>query len=464
MTTLKIHEALPSIPARIKIESPFDRGGEGHLYLSQCGQYVVKLYHDASKNKEKLLLTIIDDICQYVSGEEREVITWPLAVGYSGDRLGVVTRWIPSPPYQDLLDFTYTPKQFVTQVCQGKTWADYLYLTRKLASVIGILHRKGCAHTDISYKNFLADLDRGSAVLIDVDGLVVEHYLPPQVSGTWGFMAPEIVMGQASPTEKTDRHSLAVLIFQTLLFRNPLKPLITYDEDQEKDQALSWGPKAQFSEYPDNWTNPNRPEWLGVPLLRGGELSYKILTPALQSLSKRAFVEGLFDPDKRPLVEEWEKALAVAVDQLWTCTKCQQPFIYPSWLRPRGRRSCPFCGQRVQPPYPKVVEIYQRTKDSWFRLNPEHRLILSHGSFITKDMVKSGRYPPPKEVHRQKIGHVEWDQRRHRFYLINDQGGKWQSGPQDEPRKYVAQRGESVPLIPGNRVYLGTDRLMLVME
>jgi DNA-binding helix-hairpin-helix protein with protein kinase domain len=463
MSVVKIHATLPGISEKITVEEkPFKSGGEGALYFSRCGNYVIKKYHNLPSDKEKHLLKILE-IGQKLSQEEDKVFAWPKAIGDTDGKLSVVLPRISSPPYQELLDFTHSPKFFAAQVRRGHSWGNYFSMARQLARVIGILHRKGCAHTDISHRNFLGNIKDGSIVMIDMDGLVVEGWLPPGVDGTFGFMAPEIVMGQGVPNERTDRHSLAILIYYTLLFRNPLQPLITLDEDDERDQVLSWGTKALFSEHPDD--RSNRPGYLGVPLLKGGALSYKILTPALQRLGEQAFLTGLFKAEHRPLVEEWEQALAVAIDQLWFCTQCKQPFIYASWLKPVGRRSCPFCGQRIQAPYPVVVEIYEHKRATdWRPLIPEHRLVLGHGTYIYRDMTEIHQYPPPDRSKREKIGHVVWDKNQQRFYLFNDDGGRWQAGPPDNPRQYLAQRGESLPLIPGHCIYVGTERLLNVLE
>ena len=69
--------------------------------------------------------------------------------------------------------------------------------------------------------------------------------------------------GQVKPSDRTDRHSAAVLLLSTLLLRNPLIPLVCYEAtDQERDDLIGWGPEALFSEHPTD--TRNRPPTLGA--------------------------------------------------------------------------------------------------------------------------------------------------------------------------------------------------------
>jgi DNA-binding helix-hairpin-helix protein with protein kinase domain len=239
---------------------------------------------------------------------------------------------------------------------RGLTWAHYLQVARRVANAVTVLHGKGCAHSDIHYRNFLADIDRGEAVMLEIDGVVVSGFLRPQVKGMMGFMAPEILAHRGEPGERTDRYSLAILLLHTLLFRNPMQPLLEYDADVGRSEELGWGDRAVFSEHPRDARN--RPRRLGIPMYREGALSYRMLTPTLQRLTERALIDGLWQPERRPAAREWEECLGNAQDELWACSLCGQYQPYPHWLEPAGRRRCVFCGAPAGNPSPAVLHLY----------------------------------------------------------------------------------------------------------
>lgn len=373
------------IPRRIEIEGPVFAGGEGDVYFSRCGEFVVKIYHDQilPRDKEKMLHRVL--FLGKNLGEGSNLLCWPLALvrELEGKRkVGVVTKKIPRPPFRELADFIFSPREFKKAVENGANWLQYLQVAHSIAKTVAILHGKGCAHADLHFKNFLVDIRTGRSVLIDLDGLVVPGFLPPQVAGMMPFMAPEILMQRVSPSQKTDRHSLAVLLFHTLLFRNPLQPLICYDpEDQERDEKLGWGEKALFSEHPFDFRH--RPRSLGVPLFQRGTLSYTMLPPRLRNLVERSFIDGLFVPEKRPLSREWERALFASFFSLWRCARCHQYFFYSYWHHP-GLRRCPFCGKQVTPPYPLVGIVYEQ-KSEEVAIQKE-RVVLGHGFQVVGKM------------------------------------------------------------------------------
>ncbi|MEN3186083.1 MAG: lipopolysaccharide kinase InaA family protein [Atribacterota bacterium] len=375
----------PDIPKRLEIEGPVFAGGEGEVYFSRCGEFVVKIYHDQvlPRDKEDMLRRVL--FLGKNLGEGSTLLCWPLALvrELEGKRkVGVVTKKVPRPPFRELADFIFSPREFKKAVEGKANWLQYLQVAHAIARTVAILHGKGCAHADLHFKNFLVDIRTGRSVLIDLDGLVVPGFLPPQVAGMMPFMAPEILIQRVSPSQKTDRHSLAVLIFHTLLFRNPLQPLICYDsEDQERDEKLGWGEKALFSEHPFDFRH--RPRSLGIPLFQKGALSYTILTPPLQALVERSFIEGLFDPEKRPLSREWERTLFDSFFSLWRCSRCSQYFFYPYW-RHFSLRRCPFCGKTIVSPYPLVGMVYE-PKNGQVAVQKK-QVVLGHGFQVVGKM------------------------------------------------------------------------------
>ena len=82
-----------------------------------------------------------------------------------------------------------------------------------VATTLGELHAGGVVHSDLSPGNILFT-HSGKPMLSDYDGarLVGEQH-PHTVSGTRGFVAPEVYRGGLPPTEASDVWSLAALVW-----------------------------------------------------------------------------------------------------------------------------------------------------------------------------------------------------------------------------------------------------------
>lgn len=220
-----------------------------------------------------------------------------------------------------------------------------LQMSISLARAIRRMHQAGLAHSDLSFNNVLIDPTSGSCVVIDIDSLVVPGLYPPEVLGTGGYIAPEVletaVLPFGDPQRKlpctaTDLHSMAVLIYEYLLLRHPLRGPRSFSDDPNLDDLLCMGPKALFIEDPKD--RSNRPRDLGMTI--------KDLGPALESLFLRAFVDGLHNPNERPSAMEWEKALVKTWDLLHPC---ENPNCAAKWfvLYDPDNPVCPFCGHKV---------------------------------------------------------------------------------------------------------------------
>ena len=460
MATITLLPNSRNLPNTLTIQDQeVHRGGEGSVYFTNDGRYVVKIYHNPPPDKQKLLQHVLD-LGQHL-GEEERFLAWPLGIVDKVDgrpAVGVVTRRVPDT-FVPLYKLIYSPVDAVEQFRQGRSWLEYIKIARGTAIAVRTIHNKGMAHADLHLKNFLANPSTGEVVLIDLDGLVVKGFLPPQVKGMWGFMAPEVVMNKAQPSELTDRHSLAVLILWILLLRNVMLPQRCYDPDDPiRDEELGYGQYACFSEHPTdrrNWV----PQ-IGVPLFRRGALSYRALPPKVQELTERALVHGLHHPEKRPMAVEWDRALAEAYDLLVVCPTCRQSFFYQYWLRPPPRRRCPFCGTSARPPWPSVIELVEeRAKGMYVPVRP---VVLYHGLPIFEDLAQPGRLPPFTRRGTPILGRVVWNSSAQEYRLINESSESWRIL---RGGNGVVKRGESVALRKGMIFNFGEGRrLARVME
>jgi DNA-binding helix-hairpin-helix protein with protein kinase domain len=451
------------MPRLLDVGDPVYSGGEGSIFFSSDGTYAVKIYHPGVAAEKRQFLEMITLLGRSLTPEESQFLCWPLAMVRSVDnvpQVGCVTRRIPAS-YKSLCNFNENPKTAKAQFLAGRSWSHYLQIARGVARAVAVLHGRGCAHTDLSNFNFLVNPDTADVVLLDLDGLVVPGFLPAQVKGTRGIIAREIMLRKSKPNELSDRHSLAVQILQTLLFRNVFQSLTTYDtSDPDEDEEIGWGQELTFSE--EATDRRNRPRLLGVPLFQGGALSYRMLTPTLQKRTEQACVEGKDSPSRRPSAREWITALGYALDELYQCSSCRMHSPHPYWLKPAQRRVCPFCGNRVAGNLPSVLSIYEPRSRGKYVFTERH-LVMGHGWQLFSDILDPQRDPPMSRKKEPSVGRVELDNKHGLNTLVNDEGVTWRVQLKGQSIKSVG-RGDSFPLTPGAVVNFGEARRLLVVE
>lgn len=365
------------IPYVIKENPP--RGGMKYTYFAPDKSYVVQFFNDPSKidaNMRSRLEAIIGKYNPTVPENQGGAIgndekladyfskrfCWPTDIVVSPE-FGLVSPSYPSDFFFDahasqILDlkgkdkksnwFTSKNRRFLNKSELGD-FRSMLQMSLLLSRSIRRLHQAGLAHSDLSNNNVLIDPRSGNCVVIDIDSLVVPGLYPPEVAGTRGYIAPEVLTTMELdrndprrfvPSSETDLHALAVLIYEYLLLRHPLMgPKIFSSESAEKDDFLGLGPQALFIENPEDTSN--RPSNL--------EVTIKDLGPVLEGLFKRAFVDGLHSPQLRPSAMEWERGLVQTWDLLH---KCSNPDCSAKWfvLYDVNNPVCPFCHTRISEP------------------------------------------------------------------------------------------------------------------
>ena len=367
------------IPYVIRKDPP--RGGMKYTYFAPDRSYVVQFFNDPDQardpNLRRRLEAIIGKYNPTRSEEQggapggseamaayfAEKFCWPTAI-VEQPEFGIVCPAYPSNYFfsdnassvpelsADLRGKDKRSKWFTSprlrRYMREQELGDFrsmLQMSISLARSIRRMHQAGLAHSDLSCNNVLVDPQTGGCVVIDIDSLVVPGLYPPEVIGTGGYIAPEVLEttalpfgdpGRKLPSTYTDLHALAVLLYEYLLLRHPLCGPASYAEDPEEDDYLCMGPKALFIEHPQD--TRNRPQGLG--------LTIRDMGPGLEGLFLRAFVDGLHCPDARPAAMEWEKALVRAWDLL---QPCENPDCAAGWFifHDLRRPVCPFCGRPV---------------------------------------------------------------------------------------------------------------------
>ena len=163
-------------------------------------------------------------------------------------------KWFSSPKLRKML-----PAE------ERGVWSDYLRMCVPMARAVRKLHLTGLAHSDLSSRNVLVDPPGGRCAVIDIDSLVVPGVFPPDVLGTPGYIAPEVLATQSLaaddrnrrlPSNLTDLHALAVLIYEYLLRRHPLRGPKVNGQTAEEDELLSMGLKSLWIENPARRVQP----------------------------------------------------------------------------------------------------------------------------------------------------------------------------------------------------------------
>ena len=237
-----------------------------------------------------------------------------------------------------------------TKMCLKETeqgdFRKILSICLCLARMTDRLHRAGLAHSDLSCKNILIDLKHGDCLITDVDGLVVPGLYMPEVNGTKGYIAPEVLETSTLPFDKrklpcveTDRHAMAVLFYELIFLRHPLlsgKKVLDFD-DADNDDFLKLGKEALFIENPSDTSN--RPD-------KTPEISIKALGPDIEQLFLRVFVNGLHTPAARPTAGAWALSLSRAMDLLYPCpnVNCSAGWFV---LHDMSNPVCPFCKTKL---------------------------------------------------------------------------------------------------------------------
>lgn len=373
------------------IDANAPRGGMKHTFFTPDKKYAVQFFNDPADGRNpniqdriRSIVGIYNPTLSEQNGGAmgntektaeffRSRFCWPVAIVKSPE-FGIVCPTYPQKFFfgdgaathglnlkgKDKKSnwFTGSMRKYISRGEKGD-FRTMLSAAICLSRSIRRMHQAGLAHSDLSCNNVLIDPQTGSTVVIDIDSLVVPGKYPPEVCGTRGYIAPEVLATLAYdshdprrclPCVSTDLHALPVLIYEYLFLRHPLEgPKIYSPDSAEEDDYLGMGPQATFIENPVDTSN--RPANLDVTI--------QSLSKGLEKLFLRAFVDGLHNPSDRPTAMEWERELLKAWDRL---RRCDNPHCDKKWfiLRDENKPICPFC--------------HTRTKDSVVRLGFKSRM------------------------------------------------------------------------------------------
>ncbi len=405
-------------------------GGMKKVYFSPDRSYVIAFFHDQAAGMDAnrharldAVLAKFNPTTDPETGEYwKKLFCWPTGV-VSKPYLGIVAPTYPSNYFFETGPFKGKEKKgkwfsspklrsYLPEVERG-TWINYFQICILIARAIRRLHQAGLAHSDLSCNNILIDPSRGQSVVIDIDSLVVPGMFPPDVLGTPGYIAPEVLSTQhlklddknrAHPTARTDQHAMAVLIYEYLFFRHPLRgPKIHSTTSAEEDEHLGMGPKALFIEHPTDHSN-RVPDMVGL---------MSDLGPQLADLFARAFVKGLHAPNDRPAAIEWERGLIKTWDLLHPCAGSKCP---NKWFVLHGKNTaCPFCKTKLSASVPVLKLRKEVRPGQWM---PDGTLVVHPNGLGLYSWHVFDNIFPGEKADRTRLGYFLFHQGK--WLLVNE--------------------------------------------
>jgi DNA-binding helix-hairpin-helix protein with protein kinase domain len=298
----------------ITVKKKIGEGTQGIVYLieTESGDKIVKWY-----NKEQATELQKENIRKLVTkgpikGEAGKRFVWPLDLVTSdlNNSFGYLMDYINTGDFAELGEVWahIKPTPNMKQKC---------LISYNLANSYRKLHLEGYCYRDISSGNLMFNPQTGDVLICDNDNIGVNNQSECQILGTMEYMAPEIIMNDASPSTKTDLHSLAVLLFQLWMWHHPMHGEMEYNfrswDIPAKKKVYGENPVFVFD--PDNDENrlPDDYEY-DTP-----RKFWEVCPGVLKDLFIKAFTEGLKNPDKRITEGEWEKVFLELYDNIVSC-------------------------------------------------------------------------------------------------------------------------------------------------
>lgn len=283
-------------------------GGQGEVYQASVGNndVALKWYYPQQATEEQK--SAIEDLIRI--GPPSDKFLWPANIVIADNSFGYIMP-LRSMEFKNLVDLM---KQRISP-----TFKAIVTACIELSHSFYQLHSKGLCYRDISFGNVFFEPRNGNILICDNDNVSVNGKTMSGILGTPRFMAPEVVIGKALPSTKTDLFSLAVLLFYMLMVHHPLEG---EKENQIKCFDLPamnklYGEEPIFIFDPDN--DSNRPT---AAHQANASIYWNIYPQFLQNLFIKAFTTGIHDPNNRVRETEWRKNLVKLRDSIFYCSNC----------------------------------------------------------------------------------------------------------------------------------------------
>ena len=208
-----------------------DRKSGGDL-----GAYVAKVVHDEDIGKQ--VLGAYDLGRAHIRHSALSTI-YETADKWLDNRFVALMAWIEGQPLSDLVGVLPI---YAEDVGEDSGEALVLSWLRTLCEALGVLHRNGLVHGDVSPRNLI--VAGNDIVLTDYDCLARVGQ-PLQAPGTVIYSA-HVRLADQLATPSSDFFALAASFFHVLFEKEPFR----YDGDLAKERGLNWTGVPDLEQYP----------------------------------------------------------------------------------------------------------------------------------------------------------------------------------------------------------------------
>jgi serine/threonine protein kinase len=328
-------------------------GGQGAVYKVDCDgkPMALKWYHrgyvEKLKDEKKFYGNLDNNIKK---GAPTDAFLWPRDILKNEVSFGYIMDLRP-PEYRDFSLFLLAKEKFASSTAM-------INAALNITAGFRELHNNGYSYQDLNDGNFFINPKTGAVLICDNDN-VCEYGKSSGIAGKARYMAPEIVVGKASPGTKTDSFSLSVVLFLLFINNHPLEgrktciPCMT-----EESEKKFYGKEPVFIYDPED--KSNRPE-PGVH--RNAFKRWPRYPVYMRKMFQKAFSkEALSDPSHRVLEIDWLRLFIRLRAEIFKCS-CGEVFFADAI----ESTPCPDCGKnnkfalRIKTSR-YTVPVHQRTK------------------------------------------------------------------------------------------------------
>ncbi len=398
-------------------------GGQGEVYEVEAKgkRYALKWYHVHMASRSQR--AIIDQLTE--NGKPDERFLWPVDIIEAQQTFGYIMDLRPAA-YKSIVDLM---KRRAEPSFKALCTAGF-----NLADCFQKLHSLGYSYCDISFGNTFLNPENGEILVCDNDNVIVYGMTTSSVQGTLGFMAPEIVMGEKGPSAETDLFSLAILLFYMFMLHHPLEGAkeanIRCFDAAAKQKIYGQSPLFIW----DPIDKSNRP----ISGYQDNAIIYWNVYPKfLKELFATAFTEGLKNPRKRVVENQWKRAFVELRDSIVICPYCGAEIFYQESIAIGADNICWNCNKGIMPP-PRL-KIGNR-----LIVLDKNTVLYEH--HIYNDLNLSER---AAQISRHPSDPNKWG-------LMNLGKRDWVFTKQDGTKVSVAP-GKNAPLISGAKIDFGSS-------
>jgi len=262
------------------------------------------------------------------SGTPSSAFVWPeMLTEKLNGTFGYVMRIFPKE-YKSFSKFLLAQTSF-------SSYGALVNATLNIVQAFKDLHNKGYNYQDLNDGNFTINPITGDVLICDNDN-VRGHGQSSGVVGKARYMAPEVVRGEKTPDNKTDRFSLAVVLFLLLIGDHPLEgqktnvPCLTNTHDKK-----FFGTDTVFMY--DEQDESNRP----VPNKQVNAIKLWSYFPVyIQDAFRQSFSkDSLLHSKERLLDDGWLHLLVRLKSSLIKCPHCGSEMF----IEHTGKTECHDC-------------------------------------------------------------------------------------------------------------------------